>query len=710
VFLLGLLISLVVGLMTPPVYRATVQLQLEPSSGAKVHNNGTVTELPVSLNQKEFYQTQYELLKSRALARKVIDQLNLYPNDESHAPKLAKPFFAETLATWQASITGTDVAANTPVGDYPVEEEFLQQVSIEPIENSSLVKVHYDAPNPETAKTIANEIAAKFIAMNLEQRVGSSNYAKDFVDDQIAQTKSKLDEAEAKLVQYAKDKALIISEVQQNPATDRLTQLETAVTEAEKARIAAQSAYEHPTAIVETVIANTAALVDDPATKALKDSYTKLQAEYVEKLTIYKPDYPAMLTLQQQMSVLEKQISDSSSDAKNETKAKSLTAQQEAKTKYATAQQEAKAKYLTAQQQEADLRKELEAQKGTLLAIREKALGYTTLQREVDTSRSLYEGLLQRIKEVAADIDIAKSNITIVDQAVTPYSPFKPNIQYNLGIGASSGLLLSILLLMLLTIFDDRIRNQAALETRLGLPVLGLIPRTKKQNVLTTTQWGNTPFSAAFFSLRTRLMFSGNGLPKILHITSAMSGEGTSTVCTHLAIACAQAGKKVLLIDCNLHSPSLHRLFEIGNKEGLSELLVNQQTLVRQTVMTTQIAGVYMIPAGANLPDPAGLFAGDRMHELLTWARGEFDLVILDSPAVLGNVDALILAHQARVTLLVANAEKSRGNHLENAYEQLQQAHTHVMGTTLNRVKKSSQKSGRPDVNQALRLPFLTKS
>lgn len=706
VFLLSLSTSLVVGLLTPPVYRATVQLQLEPESGAKVHNNGTVTELPVSLNQKDFYQTQYELLKSRTLARKVIDQLNLYPNDESKAPKLAKPFFADTLETWQATILGKEASTPDTTGDYPVEAEFLHQMTIEPIENSSLVKVHYDDSNPETAKTIANEVAAQFISMNLEQRVNSSNYAKDFVDDQIAQAKSKLDESEAKLVQYAKDKTLIISEVQQNPATDRLTQLETAVTEAEKARIAAQSAYENPTAIVEAKTDVTLSLIDDPATKALKDSHTKLQAEYVEKLKTYKPEYPAMLALQQQMSILDKQISDSSNDAKNETKAKYLTAQQEAKTKYAAAKEEAKAKYLTAQQQEAGLRKELEAQKSTLLAIREKALGYTTLQREVDTNRSLYEGLLQRIKEVAADIDIAKSNISIVDQAVTPFSPFKPDIQHNLVIGAGSGLLLGVLLLGLLAILDDRIRDKATLESRLGLPVLGLIPRVKKQTLSAITQSTNTPFNAAFFALRTRLMFSGNGLPKILHVTSAMPGEGKSTLCVHLASAFALVGKKVLLIDCNLHSPSLHRLLETGNKDGLSKLLGNQQTLARQIVLTTQHSDVYMITAGSGLPDPAGLFAGERMHELLIWARGEFDIVILDSPAILGNVEALILAHQASASLLIANVEKSRGKYLEDAYGQLQQAHANVIGTVLNMVKKSPDHSN----DQLLSLPFLSKS
>lgn len=692
----GVLLGVAYSFMAPPIYRATVQLQLIPENVVKVKIPGsTTTEAIPAVDMAEFYRTQYELLKSRTLARKVIDQLNLYPNNESKESKLATPFFAKELEEFQTLIFGKDATVKQQVGNYPVEEEFLRDVSIEPVKDSSLVKVHYDSSNPETAKTIANEIASKFISMSLEQRLDASTYAKDFIDDQLAQTKSKLDESEAKLVQYTKDSGFTAEN--DKAAADRLAQLEAAVTQAEQARIAAQSAYENPTAGEEDK--TDLFLLEHPTIKSLKDSYAKLQAEYQEQLQIYKPEYPTMLDLQKQMDVINKQIAESQKEAKNEIKAK-----------YAATQQEAKAKYVAAQQQEASLRKELETQKSALLALREKGTGYAALQREVDTNRSLYDGLLQRIKEVGAATDIAKSNVTIVDPAIVPYFPFSPDIKSSLLWGSLLGLLSGLVLTLILAVFDDRIRTKEALEALLGMPVIGLIPyakirANKKQPPQIGSMIPHSPMSEAFRALRTHLSFaSHHGVPRVLHITSATHGEGKSTTCINLAASLAQAGKQVLLVDCDLRKPSLHVKLQIDNSEGMVQFLTTN-TPVKQFIRTTQVPNLYLISAGALASNPTELLLNDRMHELFKLIEHDFDTIILDSPPVLGLADALILSKWASATVLVTACAESKAKLLLDTYEQLRQVRARIIGSILTKIKsKHGNIYKSPQMTKYLRL------
>jgi capsular exopolysaccharide synthesis family protein len=649
--LLGLVTGLFITLATPVTYRATAQLQIAPEN--------TSEEKPL------FLANHYELLKSRLLARKVIDSLGLSADTTTQdvQEKTTKRLLTQLVDGARKLIDGDNTSAESVLGKLPPEERFLAALTIEPVPNSTLVKIHYDSAEPIMAERTANEITTQFMAMVLNQNADTtttSDEVKGIVTGQLNEAKSALDKSEAALAKYATEKEIIAANGAPDPAADRLAQLETAVTEAEKARIDTESLYAQSRS-GETV----QFLTDNPAIRTLQDTYTKQQADYQEKLKFYKPEYPEMLTIQEQMNISKQQI----------------------ETGIKTARDEVKAKYLAAQQKEATLRKELGQQKGKLLDIREKTVTYNTLQREVETNRSVYEGLLQNIKNANSVTNITKSKISIIDSAILPYSQFSPNINLNLGLGVMLGLLTGIILAFLREHFDDRLNNRDTLENLLTLPVLGVIPHTKSMKPSVALQASNPATSEAFSSLRTNLMFAINlDTNPIIHVTSATAGEGKTDVCINLAHSFAQSGKKVLLVDCNLRKPSLHQKLDIDNSEGLSNFL-NDELNVNQLIRTTHIPNVHIIPSGSRIANSVELLLNSRMSELLEATIREFDIIILDSPPVMDIADAMILSHWANVTLLVAAHAQSREKSVLDAYHKLRYTRSLVLGSILTKVR-----------------------
>ncbi|MBO0614343.1 polysaccharide biosynthesis tyrosine autokinase [Thiothrix fructosivorans] len=663
--LLIFIIVTIVTLMMPPQYRSTVTLKIDLENSAKVLNYDVEAQSTRPVNDKDFYQTQYELLKSRSLARRVIDQLNLYPNDAEAETQLAKPFFADALEQLETVMRGEeDGASRERLGAYPVEEKFLKGMAVEPVKNSSLVKVSYSSKDPELAQRITNEIAAQYISLNLERRVDSTSYAKTFLDDQLAQAKSKLEESESKLVGYAKREQIINTDDKRSLSSQRMEALDKAVTEAEKDRILAEGVYE------QAKLGDTAAAIAESTNiQSLKERYSKLESDYQEKLQVYKADYPLMVEISQQMGIINQQINKEIGSARDTLKAK----------------------YLAAKQQEDSLRKKLETQKGDLLDVRDKSIGYNTLEREVETNRNMYESLLQRIKEVGVAGNIDKNNITVIDEAVLPYNQFSPNVTLNLALGLVGGLFIGMVIAFMLEFLDDRIKTKEALEKLLSMPVLGMIPRAKSKDEKQAALMGHLdPRSAigeAFRSLRTSMLFATReGAPKVLHVTSSMPGEGKSSICVNTATAFAQSGKRVLLIDCDLRKPSLHQKLKLDNYEGMSNFLTYQSE-AKQVIRHTDIPNVDIITAGPLSPNPAELLLSDRMSELLKLVPVDYDMIIIDSPPIMGLADALILSNWANATLLVATFAQSRKKPLLDAYQRLRHARSHVIGSILTKVK-----------------------
>ena len=354
-----------------------------------------------------------------------------------------------------------------------------------------------------------------------------------------------------------------------------------------------------------------------------------------------------------------------------------------------------KSKYLAAKQREDALREQLAQQKDEFVSLRDKNVGYQELQREVESNRNIYEGLLNRQKEIGVAGGIGSNNISIVDAAIVPFSVHKPNTRLNLALGAVSGLFLGLVLAFLLEFMDDRIKSTEDLEQLLKLPLLGVSPRSKSKDSkklgLMCQAEPRSAFAEAFRSLRTNLIFSTReGTPRVLSVTSAAASEGKSTACINLATVMAQSGKTVLLIDTDLRNPSIHKRLGLDNSKGLTNYLTGQdsQELVTQGC---QIPDVYVITAGPMSPNPVELLSSERLDQLFALAENNtFDMIVVDMPPVLGLADALIVSNRTNATILSVAMGETHKKALVGAFRRLQQARVNVIGTVAAKAKQGS--------------------
>ena len=615
----------------------------------------------------DFLQTQYELLKSETLAQRVIEQLNLVaaPRTDDKGGSWVDIFRKESDKPAAAK---TEEVENGLLGGLPGE------LTIAPVRNSRLVKVHFDSPEPEMAARIANAIAVAFINLNLERRMEATSYARTFLQERLAQIKVKLEDSEKELNAYTRQEGIIKpDEKQQSPDAQVLGEFTTALAKVQGERIRAEALYQQAKAGDPAALH---AFVNSALIQEYKTRQAKLEGDYQEGLKTYKPGYPKMQQIESQIKELQAKIN-------QETKA-ALSA--------------LKANYEAALTQEKQLTAKLKESKQTVLGGQDSSFQYNLLKREVDTNRQLYDSLLQRYKEIGVAGGVGINNITVVDKAKVPKFPFKPNLMRSLLIAIFLGLAAGIALAFLLEHLDDTIKAPEDMEKLLGLPVLGVIPATRVADgtelALAENADPRSPFAEAHRSLRTTLQFSTpEGMPKVLLVTSTSVGEGKSTTALSLATHITQTGKTVLLIDCDLRKASLHRKLGIGNDLGLTNYLAGDAQPVKIT-RGCQIPHLFLIPSGPLPPNPAELLGSAKMIALLNLAAEKFDQVIIDGPPVLGLADAPILGSLAEATLLVAEAGVTSRQYAQGAVKRLRSTRTRLVGGVLTKVDTRNRSYG----------------
>ena len=655
-----------------PIYRATITLQIERQVPKVVEFQNAA---PVdSTSSGDFYQTQYELLKSRSLAERVLDQLNL--RETTLAPRersLWKRFTASlaAIAGQESVATESQAGSGTPlrVG------ALLAGLTVQPIRNSSLVTLHYDSPDTALAARILNAWAQTFINTNLERRIEASSHAKNFLQEQLQQIKARLEDSEVELIDFARREEIINIDIddRQTIIGQNLQQMNAALASAGQERIKAEVLYQQMQKARNQGLTQ---ILESPVIQGLKQTKATLEADYQQGLKIYKPAYPKMVQLESQIAEIQ------------------ATIDQEV----ANIRSAIEANYQAAMAQEAALTEKLQAITGEVMALQNRSIQYNILKREVDTNRQLYDGLLQQFKEVGVAGVVDTNNVSIVDKAL-PGDKFKPSLSKNALLAIFLGLLGGIGLAFLFEHLDDTVKQPDDLERQLGIPVLGIIPvekgghrkgQDRTRLALVSQEDPRSAFAEAYRSVRTALQFStSEGVPKVLLVTSSAAGEGKSTTALSLAIQFAQAGKTVLLIDSDLRNPSLHRSLAVENGYGLTNYLAGDAKPAEVAKPTT-IPNLFLMPSGHLPPNPAELLASAKMVSLLSLGAAKFDQVILDCPPVLGLADALILGNLAGGTLLVVEAGTTRRGHVQGALKRLKTARTHMLGGILTKLDNRS--------------------
>ena len=672
-----LVLALIATFVATPIYRSTLLMKIDRETNQVVDYGNVVPDENAAAWRDDFYTTQYELLQSRTLARRVIDQLGLKSVEtEDHS------FFSEAKASVYAVLSTfasnaskeqddgfADPDAATQQGE---EDALLANLTIEPVRDSRLVRISYDSPSAAESAAVANAVATNFINLNLERRYDASSYAKDFLEDQLAQTRATLEDSEKRFVAYAREREIVNLDDRLEMVLNQLREMNAKLATATAERIGAEAEYQE---LLQARSNGAPAVLDSELVQTLKERRSDLEAEYQQKLEVFKPGYPAMQQLQRRINEL-------NADIGRETQAVGHAV---------------KAKFEAKVREEANLNKRIRELKDDALSLQDRSTDYETLKREVATNRALYDGLLQRMKEVGVAAGVGENNVSIVDPALVPLSPYKPSLRKNLAIAVALGLFLGIGLAFLLETLDDTLKASDEIEKRLRAPVLGQIPHasarthgiTDAEIPLLTFKDPKSAVAEAARSLRTSLLFSTpEGAPRILHVTSTSPGEGKTTTATNLAIACAQAGNKVLIVDCDLRNPSLHRAFNLPNATGLTNYLAGDIDPA-EIAQPTQVVRLFSITSGPLPPSPVELLSGAKMLDLLSLAAERFDQVILDGPPVIGLADALVLANLAKASILVVEPGSTRARDLEAAVKRMHQGRAHILGAALAKVGRS---------------------
>lgn len=656
IFSAALILGVAITLLTTPTYTATTTLQIDREA-ARILDVDDAASRDSMVQGEEFFQTQYGLLRSRSLAERVIESLGLASSDA----------FLEAMG--ESPVAGAASAAGAAERREQVLRVVQDNLTVRPVRGSRLVSVGFSSPDPAVAARLANAFGENFIQSNLDRKYESSGYARTFLEDRIAQTKAALEGAERQLVAYAAQQEIInVSDGDsQNPGETQslvsrnLVTINAALAAATTARVAAEEKWQQ---VQSAPLGSLPDVFQNQAIQTLFAERARLRAEYQENLSVYQADYPQMRERLARIDELDRQIAAISQNIR----------------------ESIRAQYQIASNQERALRNQVNGLQGDVLSLRDRSIQYNILQREVDTSRTLYDALLQRYKEVSVTAVVATNNISVVDAATPPKNPSSPNIVINLLLAALVGLGLGVLAAFVLEALDESLATPEDVESKLGVPVLGAIPRLDKGETPTAALADvRSGFSEAYYSLRTALQFStADGAPRAILVTSSRPAEGKSTTAFALAQSFARVGRRVLLVDGDLRNPSMHRLMGVDNDRGMSNLLSGSATL-SAVVHSTTAAGLSFVSCGPLPPNPAELWGSDRISRFLAEALSEFDQVVIDGPPVLGFADAPILAASVDGTLFVLESRGTRRGQARGALRRLRMGSGHLLGAVLTK-------------------------
>lgn len=674
--------------LSTPVYRSSVVLQIERAAPRVVSFNNDVQQDQDYYYDETTLKTQYELLKSRSLAERVVDELRLdQPRSATARSGVAEPnpgndaseagearsgssYFERIAAGYRKMNTPTTRNAEV-LSREAVVGGFLGSLTVDPVRNSRLVKLHVDNADPALAARIANATVQAYIAIGMERRMEATSYAKTFLEDQIRQIKARLEESERKLNQYAQGKQILTLDEKTSVINQTYTDYAAALSRAEQERIKVEAQY----AEIKRNPNNVPAVVENKSIQSYKEQRARLQIEYQQNLGIFKPDFPKMLQINRQIAEIETQIQKEVAAT-----AAAVLSQLE-----------------SAQKHEALISDKLAQTRKQVLSTQDSSIDLNLLKREVDTNRQLYDSILQRLKQLGVSRDVVTNNISVVDSAEPSLFPHQPNLQKNLVLGLGAGLLLGLCLVFVLEFIDDSVKLPDEVERLLVLPLMGIIPkvirkRTDNKSVaMDVHEDPRTTIAEAYRSVRTALQFSTpEGSPKRLLVTSTGRNEGKTTTALALAINFAQMGPRVLLIDADMRNPSVHKMLGLANEAGLSNLL-SSDVACEEMIQPTKVNNLFVLTAGPLPPNPVDLLMGPRLLELLnqTTAMG-IDYVIVDSPPLLGIADSIVLGNQLQHILFVVQASRTRKSHIRNALRRLRLAGLQPRGVVLTQTLRST--------------------
>jgi capsular exopolysaccharide synthesis family protein len=665
-FLLGTLSFAVLYSYTrTPLYAAVASLQIDREISPIMDS----TSFWMSYRwDAEFLETQIKLIKSRSMARRVV-----MVDDEL-----------------RSMVSPTKTRGMDPDEVYagPIAVA-LSGLAVEPIRMTRLVEIQYYSSDPVQAQRLANEFAEQFIQSSRESRYETTQEATAFLAEQVERIQDEIKTKEVELQRYGSQVEILSPNAQDSIVAQKLESIAGAQIQAQRDRIDKEIVYRD---LQQAGSEGKSALLAHPLLSQLQSELVALRQRHEELSSKYKPDWPEMVLLQRQIEGKNERIKEERERVQSEMLAV------------------ARNDYQMALQREQSFNQQLAVQKKQTSELNQNAIYYNTLKLEIDNQKGLLDTLLKRQSEtgVQARLQGAKtSNITIVDRAMLPKSPYFPNHFQNILLGIIAGLGLGVGAAVLLNYLDNSVKSPDELYRVTQLPALGVVPKMMAQpkRKLLAGKSGNgdgsialsfadplnqqrqSDFAEAFNLIRSSVLLSSmDNPPRSILVTSSVPSEGKTTTAINLAISMAQTDKNVLLIDADMRRPQLHRAFRLSNRVGLSKLL-SGQARPNQAIQKSSIKGLLVLTSGPVPPNPSELLSGRRIRNLMTGCQKVFDMVIIDSPPALSFADAFHLAVLVDGVILVVEAGETPREVLLRGRQRFDEVHARILGVVLNKAE-----------------------
>jgi len=634
-------------------------------------------------------ETEVKILQSDLLALQVIKELNLdrQPEFGGKSPVSALPSSLDLAP---------DPLEADPSRTSSLLSSFKSRLTISLMPNSRIMSVRFRDVDPQTAQNVVNKLMGDYQENNYKTRFNNTMQVSDWLGQQLVDLQMKVETSQEKLVRYQKEHEILGIDEKQNITTSKLDELNKALTTAESERMDKEAFYRLMESGDPDAIASSAGGLDGPGgggqtasqlLETLRAKQADLRIQVADLSTQFGPSYPKLAELNNQL--------------------KEIDAQLQAEMKKIASK--VKGQYTTALRREDLLAAALEKQKQAANRLNESAIEYSLLKRDLETNRQLYEGLLEKLKEAGISEGLKSNNFQIVNSARAPTYPVEPNVPRNLGFAFVLGLTSGVGLAFLLEGLDNTVRTTEQAQAISGLPPLGMIPlgsktaregASSKRLILASSNEAvelithvrpQSQMAESYRALRTSLLLSHLGAPpKVIMVTSALPQEGKSTTSINCAVVLAQKGVRVLLIDCDLRRPSIHKTLGMGPRSGLSNVLTGSTTLKQAITVAPTLPNLDVLPAGTPPPNPAELLASSNMRDVLEELRGKYDHIVLDTPPTLSVTDAVVLSPRADAIVLVIRSGSTTKQALRRSRDILMQVNARVSGVLLNAVDLSS--------------------
>jgi exopolysaccharide transport family protein len=621
-------------------------------------------------------ETEVRILRSDLLALQVIKQLNLDQRQGSQP-------------TSSLGLTTDALQPNSTVTSRLLSG-FRNNLTVSAVPDTRIIEIHYRSPDNELAARVVNTLMSTYVEQNFKTRFESTMQASDWLSRQLVDLQMKVETSQEKLVQYQKEHEILGIDEKQNIITSKLDELNRELTAAESDRMEKESLYHLvQSEDLDTVAAAATNASGDRGSVAggssllerLREQDADLKIQTAQLSTQFGPSYPKVAELTSQ--------------------AKEVEAQIQIELKKALGR--VRGEYMAALQRENLLSGAMDKQKQQANQLNESAIEYSLLKRDLESNRTLYEGLLEKLKEAGVTAGLRSNNFRTVDVARVPTTPAEPNVPRNLAFALALGLTTGVGLAFLLEAVDNTVRTPEQAQVISALPSLGMIPLGSKSSTevsgkqrlsvtsskeaveLITQSRPQSQMAESYRALRTSLLLTSLGAPpKVILITSALPQEGKTTTSLNCGIVLAQKGSRVLLMDADLRRPSIHKALGMGPRTGLSNVLTGGATVQQATVRSTVLPTLFVLPAGTPPPNPAELLASANMGDILAQLREQYDHIVIDTPPALSVTDAVIMSTRADAVVLVIRSGQTTKQALRRARDILARVNAKVAGVLLN--------------------------